>query len=127
MRRPNEAEANQVLEQFLGILCDYQQTDWSQELLPLAEFAYNNAKHSSTRISPFSANYGRHPRCTIRLTSSTNPTADGLVSRLEAIHVHIGKKDLAEAQAKYNVMNAWRIGLSLESSDRTYEGGTWCL
>ena len=92
---------NQVLEQFLRIFCDYQQTDWSQ-LLPLAEFAYNNAKHSSTRVSPFFANYGRHPRCTIRLTASTNPTADGLVSRLEAIHVQI-KKDLAEAQAKYKL------------------------
>ena len=42
---------NQVLEQFLRMFCDYQQTDWSQ-LLPLAEFAYNNAKHSSTRVSP---------------------------------------------------------------------------
>jgi len=77
---------NQVLEQFLLIFCDYQQADWSQ-LLPHAEFAYNNAKHSSTQVSPFFANCGRHPRCTIRLRASTNSTADSLVSRLEAIHV----------------------------------------
>jgi hypothetical protein len=33
----------------------------------LAEFEYNNAKHSSTRMSPFFANYGLHPRCTLRV------------------------------------------------------------
>ena len=38
---------NQVLEQYLRIFCDYQQSNW-HELLPLAEFAYNNAKHTST-------------------------------------------------------------------------------
>jgi Integrase zinc binding domain len=38
---------NQVLEQFLRIFCDYQQDDWLQ-LLPLAEFSYNNAQHAST-------------------------------------------------------------------------------
>jgi hypothetical protein len=91
----------QVLEQFLQIFCNYQQADWSQ-LLPLAKFAYNNAKHSSVRGSPFFANYGCHPCCIIRLTASTNPTADSLVSQLEAIYVHI-KKDLAEAQAKYKL------------------------
>jgi hypothetical protein len=36
---------NQILEQYLQIFCDYQQDNWS-DLLPLAEFAYNNAKHS---------------------------------------------------------------------------------
>jgi IS30 family transposase len=34
--------ANQTLEQYLRIYCNYQQDNWS-ELLPLAEFAYNNA------------------------------------------------------------------------------------
>jgi hypothetical protein len=55
---------NQVLEQYLRIFCDYQQDNW-HELLPLAEFAYNNAKHASTQVSPFFANYGRHPRFSV--------------------------------------------------------------
>jgi len=33
---------NQTLEQYLRVYCNYQQDNWS-ELLPLAEFAYNNA------------------------------------------------------------------------------------
>ena len=51
---------NQTLEQYLRIYCDYHQDDWAQ-LLPLAEFVYNNTQNSSTRVSPFFANYGYHP------------------------------------------------------------------
>ena len=43
---------NQTLEQYLRIYCDFHQDDWSQ-LLPLAEFTYNNSKNSSTQMSPF--------------------------------------------------------------------------
>src|SRR6201999_284272 len=52
---------NQILEQYLRIYCSYQQDDWSK-LLPLAEFSYNNASHSGTGVSPFSANKGFNPR-----------------------------------------------------------------
>jgi hypothetical protein len=55
---------NQTLEQFLRFYVNYQQTNWSS-LLPLAEFAYNNAPHSSTGISPFFANKGYDPAITI--------------------------------------------------------------
>ncbi|KAF8628118.1 hypothetical protein AX17_006043 [Amanita inopinata Kibby_2008] len=48
---------NQTLEQYLCIFCNYQQDNWS-ELLPLAEFAYNNAPSATTGISPFFANKG---------------------------------------------------------------------
>jgi len=52
---------NQMLEQFLRIYCNYQQSDWSQ-LLPLAEFTYNNTPLSTTGTSPFFTNKGYHPR-----------------------------------------------------------------
>ena len=51
---------NSTLEQYLRIYCNYQQDNWSK-LLPLAEFAYNNAPHSSTGISPFFATRGYDP------------------------------------------------------------------
>jgi len=51
---------NQTLEQFLRIYCNYQQLNWSQ-LLPLAEFTYNNTPSSTIGISPFFANKGYHP------------------------------------------------------------------
>ena len=55
---------NQTLEQYLRIYCNYQQDDWS-ELLPLAEFAYNNAPNATTGVSPFFANKGYHPSISV--------------------------------------------------------------
>src|SRR5260370_23108295 len=51
---------NQVLEQYLQAYTNYQQDDWSS-LLPLAEFAYNNAMNKTTGVSLFFANKGYHP------------------------------------------------------------------
>jgi transposase InsO family protein len=50
----------QTLEQYLRQYCDYQQHNWPA-LLSLAEFAYNNSTHSSTKQSPFYTTYGYHP------------------------------------------------------------------
>ena len=43
-------QTNQMLEQYLCVYCNYQQDNWS-ELLPLAEFAYNNAPSATTGVS----------------------------------------------------------------------------
>jgi IS30 family transposase len=55
---------NQTLEQYLCIYCNYQQDNWL-ELLPLAEFSYNNAPNATTGVSPFFANKGYHPNISI--------------------------------------------------------------
>ena len=52
---------NAVLKQYLRAYCNYQQDDW-QKLLPIAEFCYNNMQAGSTKVTPFFANYGYHPR-----------------------------------------------------------------
>ena len=52
---------NQELEQYLRMFIDHRQEQWP-EWLGTAEFAYNNKMHSSTRTSPFKANYGQDPR-----------------------------------------------------------------
>jgi len=52
---------NQELEQYLRMFIDHRQEQWS-EWLGTAEFAYNNKVHSSTRTSPFKANYRQNPR-----------------------------------------------------------------
>jgi len=95
---------NQVLEQYLRIFCHHQQDDW-HDLLPLAEFAYNNAKHSSTQVSPFYANYGYHPRMSVtdqatHHSGSSNPAADAFVKRLERIHQDL-VQNLKDAQSKH--------------------------
>ena len=72
-----------MLEQYLRMFCDYQQTDWAS-LLPLAKFSYNNSKHSAISLTPFFANYGFHP-CMSLLPpspSSSTPAADSYVPRL---------------------------------------------
>jgi len=53
--------ANATLKQYLRAYCNYQQDDW-ERLLPIAEFCYNNTQTGTTRITPFFANYGYHPR-----------------------------------------------------------------
>ncbi|MBW0496733.1 hypothetical protein O181_036448 [Austropuccinia psidii MF-1] len=51
---------NHILEQYLWMYVSYHQDDW-HTWLPLAESAYNNAEHSSTKQSPFFTIYERHP------------------------------------------------------------------
>jgi len=82
---------NQTLEAYLRIFCNYNQNDWF-ELLPLAEFAYNNAVQESTKMSPFFANYGFHPyfvaesRPTSTSSSHAAPAAEEFTSYLHDIH-----------------------------------------
>jgi len=55
---------NQTLKQYLCVYYNYQQDNWS-ELLPLAEFTYNNALSATTSVSPFFTNKGYYPNITV--------------------------------------------------------------
>jgi IS30 family transposase len=57
-------QTNQTLEQYLQIYCNYQQDNWA-ELLPISEFAYNNAPNAMTGVSLFFANKGYHPNLSV--------------------------------------------------------------
>ena len=63
---------NSVVEQYLRIYTDYQHSDWAR-LLPMAEFSYNNSKHSATTLSPFFANYGYYPRMSLLSPTPNSP------------------------------------------------------
>jgi hypothetical protein len=80
---------NQTLEQYLRAFTNYQQDDWA-ELLPLAEFTYNNSYHTAIKCSPFWATYGEHPRCEVIIdehkTSCNVPTAEERVNRMKKLH-----------------------------------------
>jgi antitoxin component of RelBE/YafQ-DinJ toxin-antitoxin module len=52
---------NQELEQYLWLFMSKQRDDWD-ELLPLAEFQYNNHIHTVTHKTPFMLDTGCHPR-----------------------------------------------------------------
>ena len=91
---------NQTLEQYLCVYCSYQQDNWS-ELLPLGEFAYNNAPAASTGISPFFANKGYHPNITVHpeCELALQKACDFVVD-LNELHMVL-RQQLAEAQEHY--------------------------
>uniref|UniRef100_A0A6I8RAB1 Gypsy retrotransposon integrase-like protein 1 n=1 Tax=Xenopus tropicalis TaxID=8364 RepID=A0A6I8RAB1_XENTR len=76
---------NQALEQFLRNHVSLCQDDWS-DLLPWAEFAHNNASHSSTGRSPFLSVYGQHPLAFPQdFLLSKVPAADDLAAHMSVI------------------------------------------
>jgi hypothetical protein len=77
---------NQILEQYLRCIVNYQQDDWT-DLISLAEFAYNNTLHSSTKQIPFFSNYGHHPLADpFQVKNVGSPTTEDLAVHLAAIH-----------------------------------------
>src|SRR4051812_5808153 len=91
---------NQTLEQYLRIFCNYQQDNWSP-LLPIAEFAYNNAPSATTGISPFFANKGYLPN--IRVYPERNiasSRARNFVVDLDELHSKL-KSAISDAQKRY--------------------------
>src|SRR6266436_4395547 len=92
--------ANQVLEQYLQGYTNYQQDDWVT-LLPMAEFAYNNATNATTGVSPFFANKGYHPEITLDLQVETSSAkAQAFMADLECIQVEL-KENITQAQERY--------------------------
>jgi len=91
---------NQTLEQYLYVYCNYQQDNWS-ELLPLAEFAYNNAPSTTTGVSPFFANKRYHPNITV------HPKCDIASSRACNFAIDLNelqstfKTEISAAQQRY--------------------------
>ena len=91
---------NQTLKQYLCVYCNYQQDNWSK-LLPLMEFAYNNAPSATTGVSPFFANKGYHPNITV------HPERDIASSRARDFAVDLNelqstlKAEISAAQQRY--------------------------
>ncbi|MBW0557271.1 hypothetical protein O181_096986 [Austropuccinia psidii MF-1] len=64
-------KVNQILEQYLWMYVSYYQDDCNT-WLPLAEFAYNNSDHYSTKQSPFFTVYERDPQFdSVHITQDT--------------------------------------------------------
>ncbi|QRW23994.1 Retrotransposable element Tf2 protein [Rhizoctonia solani] len=74
---------NPSIEHFLRAYSGVNQRDWTK-WLPMAEFAYNNAVHSSTGKTPFKALYGWEPTLTPSNVPTDVPEADKLAQTMEA-------------------------------------------
>src|SRR6266700_1056427 len=91
---------NQMLEQYLQIYCNHQQDNWS-ELLPLAEFAYNNALNATTGVSPFFANKGYHLNISIHPERDlTSVCAQEYSVDLDSLHQFL-REEMHHAQQWY--------------------------
>jgi hypothetical protein len=75
-----------MIEAYIRTFCGHDMRDW-EELLPLAEFAYNNSMSTATGVSPFYINYGYHPRSNWPKSQPVqNPTSTNYVHWLKAVH-----------------------------------------
>ena len=75
---------NNTIEAYLQAFVNFKQNDWAK-FLPMAKFAYNNAKNASTGYTPFELNYGYHPRVSYEEDlgpHSKSRTAEELFSKL---------------------------------------------
>ena len=75
---------NSVLNQYLRVYCNFLQDNWVQ-LLPLAEFAYNNSVHSATMVTPFMANYGMNPATDYTKGTSLTDVPNELSERMKKL------------------------------------------
>jgi len=92
--------SNQTLEQYLQIYCNYQQDNWA-DLLPLAEFAYNNTPSTTIRVLPFFANKGYHPNISVYPERNmTSARAHEYAVDLESLHQYL-QEEMANAQLHY--------------------------
>ena len=80
--------------------CNYQQDNWS-DLLPLAEFAYNNAPSTTTGVSPFFANKGYHPNISVHPKRDLSLAwAREYAIDLESLHQYL-HEEMTAAQKRY--------------------------
>ena len=91
---------NQTLEQYLQVYSNYQQDNWL-DLLPLAEFTYNNAPSATTGISPFDANKAYHPSISVHLERElASGKAREFAINLDELHTAL-KEQIRKAQSCY--------------------------
>src|SRR5947209_3112335 len=77
---------NQVLEGYLRSFVNYDLDDWHQ-LLPLAEYAYNNSATNVHGMSPFFANYGSYSQTEwMKEREAQNPAATIYAHWMKMIH-----------------------------------------
>jgi hypothetical protein len=83
---------NQTVEQYLRHYVNYQQDDWVV-YLPMAQFAYNNAIHSTTGETPFFANYGYNPVLTEgpRNKEPVSEEAEELIDTIDYLRTQLSR------------------------------------
>jgi hypothetical protein len=99
---------NSMIEQYLRAFVSYLQDDWAA-WAPMAEFTMNNTASETTKVTPFLANSGQHPRMGFETpTGIVRPAyqrsqvaeVDRFVTRMEEVTTLL-HDEMAWAQAIY--------------------------
>ena len=99
---------NQELERYFQSYVNYLQDDWVQ-WLSLAEFVANNTVSKSSKMTPFFANKGYHPRLSLNPPQpSTNQEAPNLTQHMEDILEQLGTNLLVFQEAQRSAANFYR-------------------
>ena len=94
---------NQILEEYIRMNVNYLQDNWD-DLLPMAQFAYNNHVNETTKMFPFFALHGYHPRFNATpLTqdeANNNPNLQDVISKIQD-NYQVLQDNIAVAQERY--------------------------
>ena len=101
---------NRTLSALLRVLIKKNIKEW-EECLPITEFAYNRARHSTTGKSPFEAVYGFNPLSPLDILPLTlqgriNMDASACVTHLKKVHEdtrHTIKRQVQRLATKLNI------------------------
>jgi hypothetical protein len=77
---------NKWVETYLRMSCSHHQDDWA-DLLPMAEFSYNNHHHPSIDTTPFFTNFGYHPMLSNVPTAAQSNPLDIRMQRIYNVQV----------------------------------------
>jgi len=83
---------NQTVEQYLRHYINHDQNNWAH-FLPMAQFAYNNAMHATTKEKPFFTNYGYNPTLIGEPFNKQQIAnqADNTVETIRQLHAQLSK------------------------------------
>ena len=109
---------NRCFETYLRCFISHKPQDWSRQ--PWAQYWYNTNQHSSTKITPYQALYGR--------ASPTITTYIPKTSRLQAVEDELIERDISLQILKDNLVKAQERMKSLtdrKMTKRVFFDGDW--
>jgi len=91
---------NGILEQYLHCFINERQNNWV-DLLPFAEFAYNNTLQQSINKSPIFANYDFNPKFNLEIPPANRPHRDDIRVNDINENIKVLKENLNKAKETY--------------------------
>jgi hypothetical protein len=112
---------NQTLEQYLRCYCTLEQDDWAL-WISIAEFAYNDSMHATTKTTPFQACQGMNPRGTdwpiVARDGKEAPLAKELATRVVSLQKTCKENIERANEYQRNHANKKRLEANFKVGDR---------